>query len=447
MSDVFISHSSKDKEVADKIVSYLEERGLECWIAPRDIIPGMDWAASISTAISTSKVFLIIYSKNSSESSQVAREVSLAEAKKNVFVVPYKIDDTELTGTFEYFLTGSHWVTANHSKKNYNFEELYNNIINITGKNVQNITNNTYIDNLHLHGVDHIPADLGQQITTQTGAQGFSAINKPAAVEPEPGKKKKIIIIASVAAAVVVCAVVGIILAAGNSGSNNVTTESSQTNDIVSSAPTVQSSVPSVQSSVSSAPKNVTNELVDVVYFDWTVSCKYTGPVNSSGKPDGKGSISGEYSDSEDSFTLTYEGDFDNGVISGSGSSVKAEANGKTKSYSGEWKNSRWDGKGTEIVTFESGDFEKKIYSGTFSNGQIISGSETDYYIDGDVRVYDGEWADANWNGKGTVTLTYKTGDIEKTVWECNYKDGKKISGKQTDYYTNGNIETQQITG
>ena len=41
--DVFISHSSKDKIVADSIVAALEAAHIRCWIAPRDIKPGTDW--------------------------------------------------------------------------------------------------------------------------------------------------------------------------------------------------------------------------------------------------------------------------------------------------------------------------------------------------------------------------------------------------------------------
>ena len=82
MSDVFISHSSKDKEIADKVVQYFEDKGLSCWISSRDIVPGAEWAAAISTAITASKVFLLIYTENSAASEQVVREVSLAEHKK-----------------------------------------------------------------------------------------------------------------------------------------------------------------------------------------------------------------------------------------------------------------------------------------------------------------------------------------------------------------------------
>ena len=34
---VFISHSTADKTIADAICHRLEEAGVRCWIAPRDI--------------------------------------------------------------------------------------------------------------------------------------------------------------------------------------------------------------------------------------------------------------------------------------------------------------------------------------------------------------------------------------------------------------------------
>src|SRR5713101_8280389 len=45
--DVFISYSSKDKPVADAVCAGLEGRGIRCWAAPRDILPGSDWGAAI----------------------------------------------------------------------------------------------------------------------------------------------------------------------------------------------------------------------------------------------------------------------------------------------------------------------------------------------------------------------------------------------------------------
>ncbi len=241
MSDVFISHSTQDKAAAEKVVSFLEEKGLSCWIAPRDIVPGSDWAASISTAITTSKVFLVIYSANSAGSNQVSREVSLAESKRNIFVVPYKIDDTELSGSFEYYLTGAHWITADYSRQDYKLEELYNIIAGITGKNVQNITNNTYIDHLHIHGEGNLPEEIQHSVqSAQNAASPFASSAAPAArtaaQAPAPaaapkkkGGAKKWVIIAIVAVVLIASIVVAVIAPIINSDSGSSSKSSKKT--------------------------------------------------------------------------------------------------------------------------------------------------------------------------------------------------------------------------
>ena len=43
MHEVFISYSSKDKTVADAACSVLENKGIRCWVAPRDIVAGVEW--------------------------------------------------------------------------------------------------------------------------------------------------------------------------------------------------------------------------------------------------------------------------------------------------------------------------------------------------------------------------------------------------------------------
>jgi hypothetical protein len=40
--DVFVSYSSKDKIIADSIVASMEQNGVRCWYAPRDMKPSED---------------------------------------------------------------------------------------------------------------------------------------------------------------------------------------------------------------------------------------------------------------------------------------------------------------------------------------------------------------------------------------------------------------------
>ena len=48
---VFISYSTDDSVSAEQIRDGLEASGIPCWMAPRDIAPGEDYAEQIISAI------------------------------------------------------------------------------------------------------------------------------------------------------------------------------------------------------------------------------------------------------------------------------------------------------------------------------------------------------------------------------------------------------------
>lgn len=123
MANIFLSHSTIDGELANYICESFESRGLSCWIAPRNIRPGEDWASSITNAISEADVFFILYSKHSIKSSQCAKEIGIADRKKK-YIIPYKIDDTEPEGAFDYYLTGCQWFIIDPSTGEYKMDEL-----------------------------------------------------------------------------------------------------------------------------------------------------------------------------------------------------------------------------------------------------------------------------------------------------------------------------------
>lgn len=123
MANIFISHSTLDKGLADYLCNAFEERGLSCWIAPRDIVPGAEWAVSITNAIAQADVLFVLYSKNSVKSTQVTKEIGIAD-RKGKYILPYKIDDTEPEGAFDYYLTGCQWVVVDPALGDYKIDEL-----------------------------------------------------------------------------------------------------------------------------------------------------------------------------------------------------------------------------------------------------------------------------------------------------------------------------------
>ena len=109
--DVFISYSHPDKAAADAACATLEQAGIRCWIAPRDIVPGMDWGESIVTAITGAKVLVLIFSQHANESPQIKREVERAVAK-GLPIIPVRIEDTVPSKALEYFISTPHWLDA-----------------------------------------------------------------------------------------------------------------------------------------------------------------------------------------------------------------------------------------------------------------------------------------------------------------------------------------------
>jgi hypothetical protein len=109
--DVFISYSTKDKPVADAVCAKLEANGLRCWIAPRDILPGMDWGGSIIEAIESASVMVLVLSASADASPQILREVERA-VNKSLRIVPLRIEDIKPGKNLEYFLGTPHWLDA-----------------------------------------------------------------------------------------------------------------------------------------------------------------------------------------------------------------------------------------------------------------------------------------------------------------------------------------------
>jgi len=109
--DVFISHSSKDKTMADAVCAKLEHAGIRCWIAPRDVPAGKTWSGEIIKAIETCKVMVLVFSANANESSQIVREVEAA-VHRGKPILPMRIEDITPSDSMAFFMNSVHWLDA-----------------------------------------------------------------------------------------------------------------------------------------------------------------------------------------------------------------------------------------------------------------------------------------------------------------------------------------------
>lgn len=109
--DVFISYCSADKPTGDAVCAALEGRGIRCWMAPRDILPGRDWGEAIVDGIEGAKVFVLVFSRKADASQQVKREVERA-VNRGLVIIPMRIEDVLPGRQLEYFLGTPHWLDA-----------------------------------------------------------------------------------------------------------------------------------------------------------------------------------------------------------------------------------------------------------------------------------------------------------------------------------------------
>ena len=109
--DVFISYASTDKAIADATCAALEAAQVRCWIAPRDVLPGADWSASIIDALDNCRAMVLIFSAKANDSPQIRNEVARA-VQLGVPVIPVRIEDIPPAKSLAYFIGAVHWLDA-----------------------------------------------------------------------------------------------------------------------------------------------------------------------------------------------------------------------------------------------------------------------------------------------------------------------------------------------
>jgi hypothetical protein len=131
--DVFISHSSRDKPVSDAVCAALENAGIRCWVAPRDVQPGRSFAGEITRAIQQGKAMVLIFSANSNNSSQVLREVQLA-VDSQLHILQFRIEEVLLNDDLKYYLSTPHWLDAMTPPLENHLDRLASSLKTLLGK-------------------------------------------------------------------------------------------------------------------------------------------------------------------------------------------------------------------------------------------------------------------------------------------------------------------------
>ena len=97
--------------MSSAVCAALERQGFRCWIAPRDILPGSNWASSILKAIADSRAMVLVFSTHANDSPHVRREVERA-VHHGIPIAPIRVEDVMPKDDMEFFLSASHWMDA-----------------------------------------------------------------------------------------------------------------------------------------------------------------------------------------------------------------------------------------------------------------------------------------------------------------------------------------------
>ena len=450
MTDIFISHCAKDKNIAALMCSFLNSHGFRSMTSD-------GYTARINTAedtcvnaLSTMRVFIFIYSDNSKDSERVAYQLELALNRPGTIILPYRLNNAPISERYETIFRHMERIDAYTVKNGLRFEQVCSTAARLM--------------NSSMHGVPY------------TG-------NGTYFVRPKKNYTGLI------SAALISLLFGGTLL---NYMFRGIRSERNR------------AAVPETAAVNEVSADEDPSFSFNAVYIDTAYSGEYTGEVGKNGLPDGIGEFKGVSDEKNGQNTITYSGEFRNGAIHGKGrcrfenangysyeydgyfengmtkgrGSLKASMteadvpleyscegiwldnrnarsyketdrylNGITKEYLGSLKDGQISGKSTMRIKYLSGDIKEEFYQGTWKNGFLDGNADIVInYINGDVCEFKGGYSNEKWNGEGVKIYTYASGDIKEIKHEGTWTDNV-LSGRITKTITYNNGDTTVYKG
>lgn len=106
---VFISHSSRDDQIALRIYDRLTSHGIRCWLDRKNLdsnaLEGVDYARAIVRAIDHATIFISILTSSAEQSENVKNETELAHRKiaQGMVILPFQLTQEKLAEEFRYY--------------------------------------------------------------------------------------------------------------------------------------------------------------------------------------------------------------------------------------------------------------------------------------------------------------------------------------------------------
>ena len=125
---IFISHSSKDCDLTERMYQYLSNLGHTLWVDTHNIEPGIPYARVIMNGVNHSNIMVVIITEQSLLSENVLNEIDQAH-RLQMRIIPYLSGKIQLNDEFMYYLSRKQWI-VNSGTDEDGFEILHTVIAN-----------------------------------------------------------------------------------------------------------------------------------------------------------------------------------------------------------------------------------------------------------------------------------------------------------------------------
>src|ERR1700735_3704643 len=109
--DVFVIHAEEDASLAAIIVEFLEGHGIQGWIRDRDFPEASERATALPDALTSARIFVVIYSEAANASRAAQGEVQRA-LDSNKLIIPFRLSPVPPVGSMELLLRRRYCISA-----------------------------------------------------------------------------------------------------------------------------------------------------------------------------------------------------------------------------------------------------------------------------------------------------------------------------------------------
>src|SRR5271156_4705848 len=108
--EIFISYRRSDEAWARLLHAQLQAEGVEAWYDAQ-VGAGADWRLATARALQASRIFVMLFSANAAQSTDIAKELAAAVFEKKL-VIPVRLENIAPDGAFLYELASRNWINA-----------------------------------------------------------------------------------------------------------------------------------------------------------------------------------------------------------------------------------------------------------------------------------------------------------------------------------------------